>query len=136
MEKKLTAEEFAEKVMAEGDELEVNELETQSIRKFEDEYRNWDELSEEEIEEMSDPDYKDPNATVVWTIYAHINIEDCSVKTENKRASDFMLTADMKLTEEQSDALFRGDEAVEQIERQTIIDEIYPQYLKLWDDSQ
>lgn len=134
--KKLTAEEFAEKVMADGNELEVNEYETERVRKFEDEYRDWDELSEEEIEKMNDPDYKDPNAVVVWTIYAHINIEDCSVKTKDKDNTDYMLTADMKLTQQQTDALYCGNEAVEQIECQTIIDEIYPQYLKLLEEME
>lgn len=124
--KKLTAEEFAEKVMTEGDELEVNECETQSIQKYENEYRDWD-------EEGDNPDYKDPNATVVLTIYAHIDLSDYSVKTAGKDAKDYMIVADMKLTQQQTDALYCGDEAVEQIERQTIIDEIYPQYLKLFD---
>lgn len=54
--KKLTADEFAAKVMSTGTELEVDELRTQSLRKYD---REW---SEEEI--------PDDEQTVVLDIYA------------------------------------------------------------------
>ena len=90
--KKLTADEFAAKVMSTGTELEVDELRTQSLRKYD---REW---SEEEI--------PDDEQTVVLDIYAHINVHDGDVKT----------------------ALYNGDPEIEQIERQIIMEEIYPQY--------
>lgn len=107
--KKLTADEFAAKVMSTGTELEVDELRTQSLRKYD---REW---SEEE-------------QTVVLDIYAHINVHDGDVKTEDLSASDYMLTAEMQLTQQQADALYNGDPEIEQIERQIIMEEIYPQY--------
>nr|DAT26279.1 MAG TPA: hypothetical protein [Bacteriophage sp.] len=118
--KKLTAEEFAAKVMSTGTELEVDELRTQSMRKYEQEW------SEEEI--------PDDEQAVVLDIYAHINVHDGDVKTEDLSASDYMLTAEMQLTQQQADALYNGNEEIEKIERQIIMDEIYPQYLKLLEE--
>lgn len=115
--KKLTAEEFVEKVLSTGTELEVDELRTQSLRKYD---REW---SEEEI--------PDDEQTVVFDIYAHINVHDWDVKTKDLSASDYMLTAEMQLTQQQADALYNGNEEVERIERQIIMDEIYPPYLRL-----
>ena len=112
--KKLTADEFAAKVMSTGTELEVDELRTQSLRKYD---REW---SEEEI--------PDDEQTVVLDIYAHINVHDGDVKTEDLSASDYMLTAERQLTQQQADALYNGDPEIEQIERQIIMEEIYPQY--------
>ena len=103
--KKLTADEFAAKVMSTGTELEVDELRTQSLRKI-----------------------PDDEQTVVLDIYAHINVHDGDVKTEDLSASDYMLTAEMQLTQQQADALYNGDPEIEQIERQIIMEEIYPQY--------
>ena len=111
---KLTADEFATKVMATGTELEVDELRTQSLQKYDQEW------SEEEI--------PDDEQTVVLDIYAHINVHDGDVKTEDLSASDYMLTAEMQLTQQQADALYNGDPEIEQIERQIIMEEIYPQY--------
>lgn len=118
--KKLTSDEFASKVMSTGTELEVDELRTQSMRKYEQEW------SEEEI--------PDDEQVVVLDIYAHINVHDGDVKTENLSASDYMLTAEMQLTQQQADALYNGDPEIEQIERQIIMEEIYPQYLKLLEE--
>lgn len=112
--KKLTAEEFAAKVMSTGTELEVDELRTQSMRKYEQEW------SEEEI--------PDDEQAVVLDIYAHINVDDGSVKTENLSGSDYMLTAEMQLTQRQAGALYNGDPTIEQIERKIIMDDLYPQY--------
>ena len=112
--KKLTAEEFAAKVMSTGIELEVDELRTQSMRKYEQEW------SEEEI--------PDDEQAVVLDIYAHINVHDGDVKTENLSGSDYMMTEEMQLTQQQADALYNGDSEIEQIERQIIMEEIYPQY--------
>ena len=58
-------------------------------------------------------------------IYAHINVHDGDVKTEDLSASDYMLTAEMQLTQQQADALYNGDP---EIERKIIMEEIYPQY--------
>ena len=93
--KKLTADEFAAKVMSTGTELEVDELRTQSLRKYD---REWS------------------------------DVHDGDVKTEDLSASDYMLTAEMQLTQQQADALYNGDPEIEQIERQIIMEEIYPQY--------
>ena len=112
--KKLTAEDFSEKVLSTGTELEVDELRTQSLRKYEQEW------SEEEI--------PDDEQAVVLDIYAHINVHDGDVKTSDLSASDYMLTAEMQLTQQQADALYNGDPEIEQIERQIIMEEIYPQY--------
>lgn len=112
--KKLTADEFATKVMSTGTELEVDELRTQSMRKYEQEW------SEEEI--------PDDEQAVVLDIYAHINVHDGDVKTSDLSASDYMLTAEMQLKQQQADALYNGDPEIEQIERQIIMEEIYPQY--------
>lgn len=118
--KRLTAEEFAEKVLSTGIELEVDELRTKSMRKYEQEW------SEEEIQ--------DDEQAVVLEIYAHINVHDGDVKTRDLSASDYMLTAEMQLTQRQADALYNGDEEVEKIERQIIMDEIYPQYLEFLEE--
>ena len=67
--KKLTADEFAAKVMSTGTELEVDELRTQSLRKYNRE------CSEEEIQ--------NDEQAVVLDIYAHINVHDGDVKTED-----------------------------------------------------
>ena len=120
--KKLTAEEFAEKVLSTGSELEVDELRTQSLRKYERE------CSEEEIQ--------DDEQIVVLDIYAHINADDGSVKTEDLSASDYMLTAEMQLTQLQADALYNGDPAIEKIERQIIVDDLYPQYEAFFESIQ
>lgn len=45
-------------------------------------------------------------------------------------ASDHLLTAEMQLTQRQADALYNGDPELEQVERQTIMDDLYPQYLE------
>lgn len=92
--KKLTADEFAAKVMSTGTELEVDELRTQSLRKYD---REW---SEEEI--------PDDEQTVVLDIYAHINVHDGDVKTEDLSASDYMLTAEMQLTYPQYEAFLES----------------------------
>lgn len=118
--KKLTSDEFASKVMSTGTELEFDELRTQSLRKYD---REW---SEEEIQ--------DDEQTVVLDIYAHINVHDGDVKTEDLSGDDFKLIAEMQLTQRQADALYNGNEEVEKIERQIIMDEIYPQYLELLEE--
>jgi hypothetical protein len=118
--KKLTADEFAAKVMSTGTELEVDELRTQSLRKYN---REW---SEEEIQ--------NDEQAVVLDIYAHINVHDGDVKTEDLSGDDFKLIAGMQLTQRQADALYNGNEEVEKIERQIIMDEIYPQYLELLEE--
>lgn len=118
--KKLTADEFAAKVMSTGTELEVDELRTQSLRKYD---REW---SEEEIQ--------DDEQAVVLDIYAHINVHDGDVKTEDLSGDDFKLIAEMQLTQRQADALYNGNKEVEKIERQIIMDEIYPQYLELLEE--
>lgn len=114
--KKLTADEFAAKVMSTGTELEVDELCTQSLRKYD---REWSE------------EIQDDEQAVVLDIYAHINVHDGDVKTEDLSGDDFKLIAEMQLTQRQMDALYNGNEEIEKIERQIIIDEIYPQYLEL-----
>ena len=120
--KKLTAEEFAEKVLSTGTELEVDELRTQSMRKYNQEW------AEEEIQ--------DDDQVVVLDIYAHINVDDGSVKTENLSGSDYMLTAEMQLTQQQADALYNGDPTIEQIERKIIMDDLYPQYEAFFESIQ
>lgn len=122
---KLTAKEFANLVMSTGTELEVDELRTQSAQKYE---REWSGDSQDAPEDP-DPDYRDPNAPIVFVIYAHLD-EDGNVKTKDLHASDHLLTAEMQLTQQQADALYCGDKDVEQIERQTIMDDLYPQYLE------
>ena len=123
--KKLTAEEFAAKVMVTGTELEVDELRTQSIQKYEREWAGDD----QDAPEDPDPDYRDPNAAVVFVIYAHMD-DDGSVKVKNLSSSDHMLTTEMQLTQQQADALYCGDQDSQQIERQIIMDDLYPQYLE------
>lgn len=82
--KKLTAEEFAEKVTANGTEFEIDELRTMSLQKYNQEW------SDEEIPEEEQ--------VLVFVIYAHIDPESGDVKTEGLSGSDFMLTAEMQLT--------------------------------------
>lgn len=118
--KKLTAEEFAEKVTANGTEFEIDELRTMSLQKYNQEW------SDEEIPEEEQ--------VLVFVIYAHIDPESGDVKTEGLSGSDFMLAAEMQLTQKQADGLYNGDAETEQIERQIIIDDIYPQYLEFLED--
>lgn len=118
--KKLTSDEFASKVMSTGTELEFDELRTQSLRKYD---REW---SEEEV--------PDDEQAVVLDICAHINVHDGDIKTKYLNGDDFKLIAEMQLTQRQADALYNGNEEVEKIERQIIMDEIYPQYLKLLEE--
>ena len=74
--KKLTAEEFAEKVTANGTEFEIDELRTMSLQKYNQEW------SDEEIPEEEQ--------VLVFVIYAHIDPESGDVKTEGLSGSDFM----------------------------------------------
>lgn len=122
---KLTAKEFANLVMSTGTELEVDELRTQSAQKYEREWSG----DVQDAPEDPDPDYRDPNAPIVFVIYAHLD-EDGNVKTKDLHASDHLLTAEMQLTQRQADALYNGDPELEQVERQTIMDDLYPQYLE------
>ena len=120
--KKLTAEEFAEKVMFNGTELEVDDLRTMSLQKYNQEW------SEEEI--------PDDEQVIVFDIYAHIDVDTGEVKTDGCKNTDFMLTAEMQLTQKQADGLYNGDEEVEKIERQIIMDDIYPQYLEFLEEME
>ena len=120
--KKLNTAEFAEKVMANGTELEVDDARTMSLQKYNQEW------VEKEI--------PDDEKIIVFGIYAHIDVDTGDVKTEDLKNTDFMLTAELQLTQRQADALYNGDEEVEKIERQIIMDDIYPQYLEFLEEME
>ena len=93
--KRLTADEFATKVMATGTEIE---------------YDNG-----------------------VWMIYAHLT-NDGDVKTSHLDARDLMVTTRIDLTDEESEALMNG--ALDDIEKQVIMDDLYPKYLEALEDME
>jgi hypothetical protein len=94
----LNAEEFAAKVMENGTEVEPDEYKTMN---FED-------------------------GETVWTIYAHIDADGNLV--HNHDDAEWTITADMNLTEEQSEALMQGE--LDDMEKDVIISDLYPQYVE------
>lgn len=93
--KKLTAEEFAAKVMFNGTEVEYDNS--------------------------------------ILTIYAHLT-EDGDVKMTGHNARDLMVTTRIDLTDEESEALMNG--ALDDIEKQVIMDDLYPKYLEALEDME
>lgn len=95
--KMLTAEEFAEKVMENGTEVEFD-------------------------------DYKSLNCEdgeSIWTIYAHIDADGNLVHSFSD--ATWTITADMELTDEQPEALMRGE--LDDMEKEVIISDLYPLYV-------
>lgn len=78
--KVLTAEEFAEKVMENGTEIEADEAENFNREDGDD---------------------------VVWTVYAHIDSNGNLVRTVSD--AEWTITANLELSEEQSEALMNGE---------------------------
>ena len=97
----LNAEEFAAKVMENGTEVEPDEYKTMD-------WQQWE-----------------PDETV-WTIYAHIDADGNLV--HNHDDAEWTITADMDLTEEQSEALMKGE--LDDMEKAAIISDLYPQYVE------
>lgn len=97
----LNAEEFAAKVMENGTEVEPDEYKTMD-------WQQWE-----------------PGETV-WTIYAHIGCDGEVLHCRDHATDTF--TADMHLTNEQSEALMSGE--LDDMEKDVIISDIYPQYVE------
>lgn len=97
--KKLTADEFATKVMATGTEIE---------------YDNG-----------------------VWMIYAHLT-DDGDVKTSHLDARDLMVTTSIELSDEEGEALMNGsmDGSMDDVERQAVVEDLYPKYLEALEDME
>lgn len=93
--KKLTADEFATKVMATGTEIE---------------YDNG-----------------------VWMIYAHLT-DDGDVKTSHLDARDLMVTTSIELSDEEGEELMNGN--LDDVERQTVVEDLYPKYLEALEDME
>lgn len=93
--KKLTADEFATKVMATGTEIE---------------YDNG-----------------------VWMIYAHLT-DDGDVKTSHLDARDLMVTTSIELSDEEGEALMNGN--LDDVERQAVVEDLYPKYLEALEDME
>lgn len=92
------AEEFAAKVMENGTEVEPDEYKTMDCE----------------------------DGETVWTIYAHIDADGNLV--HNHDDAEWTITADMCLTEAQSEALIQGD--LDEMEKDVIIRRLYPQYVE------
>lgn len=100
--KKLTAEEFAAKVMENGTEVE---------------YEEW--LSKD-------------RGCEVWSVYAHID-EYTGEVTWHCGSDIRTISAQLELeNQEQNEALMNGE--LDEMEKQLIIDELYPEYLKVLED--
>ena len=101
--KKLTAEEFATKVMESATEIEY---------------------------EVFEPASRDCQ---IWTIYAHIT-EDGDLVRCCDDAEETITTKLVLDDQSQSDALMNGE--LDDMEKQVIIDELYPKYLKALEDME
>lgn len=93
----LSAKKFAEKVLENGAEVELNEHKSQDCA----------------------------DGETVWTIYAHIDEHGDLIHSYT--SAEWTITADMRLTQEESDALMRGD--LDDREKAVIIEEMHPQYI-------
>lgn len=93
----LNAEKFAAKVMENGTEIEVNDSRTMNCE----------------------------DGETVWSVYAHIDADGNLV--HRLGAAEWTVTADMKLTAEQSEALMNGE--LDDMEKAVIISDLYPQYV-------
>ena len=94
----LTAEEFAEKVMENGTEIEA------------DEAKNFG---------------REDGDDTVWTVYAHIDSNGNLVHSVSD--AEWTVTADLELSEEQSEALMNGE--LDDVEKEVVVKELYPQYI-------
>lgn len=101
--KKLTAEEFATKVMENGTEIEYEDFESAS------------------------------RDCQIWTIYAHIT-EDGDLVRCCDDAEETITTKLVLDDQSQSDALMNGE--LDDMEKQVIIDKLYPKYLKVLEDME
>lgn len=94
----LTVEEFVKKVMENGTEIEA------------DEAKNFG---------------REDGDDTVWTVYAHIDLNGNLVHSVSD--AEWTVTADLELSEEQSEALMNGK--LDDVEKEVVVKELYPQYI-------